>query len=210
MAVNNNIYNHRVPFTTHSIYTVNFSGNSILTFVTHTPSLVTDWITEINISCHLRKTTVGFDIEWRPMLTSVEYYPVATLQICVGHRCLIFQILHSASIPESLVEFLYNPSYTFVGVGIKRDIEKIEDDYGFGIGGEIVDLAQLAADRLGDEQLRSAGLKTLTNRVLGWELVKPREITLSRWDNEVLDEFQVQYACIDAFLSFEIGRVLNA
>lgn len=74
----------------------------------------------------------------------------------------------------------------------------------------MVDLRGLAADQYGLGHLKNAGLKGLANLVLGKEIEKPLNVTLSRWDNHYLNLDQVQYACIDAFVSFEIGRSLNA
>ena len=46
--------------------------------------------------------------------------------------------------------------------------------------------------------------------VLGKGVEKPKRITLSRWDNAWLSAAQVQYACLDAFLSWKIGESLLA
>ncbi|KAL6997688.1 exodeoxyribonuclease I [Sarracenia purpurea var. burkii] len=94
--------------------------------------------------------------------------------------------------------------YTFVGVGIDSDAYKLENDYGLSVG-TTFELGPLAAQEYGISALRNAGLKELARQVLGKEIEKPRAITLSRWENERLYPAQVLYACIDAFLSFEIG-----
>lgn len=54
----------------------------------------------------------------------------------------------------------------------------------------------------------NAGLKEVTKAVLGWEMKKDKNITMSKWDKDVLDEEQVLYACIDAFVSYHIGKEL--
>ncbi|TKY65918.1 Werner Syndrome exonuclease [Spatholobus suberectus] len=135
--------------------------------------------------------------------------PVATLQLCVGNRCLVFQILHSPSIPPSLFSFLADPNVTFVGVGIHEDAEKLLEDHNLNVA-NVCDLRPLAAEKLGDPELNRAGLKTLGLRVLGLEIQKPQWITRSRWDNPWLTAEQVQYAAVDAFLSYEIGRRLSS
>lgn len=99
--------------------------------------------------------------------------------------------------------------YTFVGVGIDSDVQKLENDYGLEVC-NTVDLKLLAAAELGIKGLRHAGLKALAWEVLEKELDKPRNVTLSAWDNRRLSDAQVCYACLDSFVSFEIGRVLNA
>ncbi|KAL7237823.1 hypothetical protein ACSBR2_004014 [Camellia fascicularis] len=79
------------------------------------------------------------------------------------------------------------------------------EDYGLSVA-TTVDLCSLAAN-YGMIELRNAGLKNLSREVLGKEIEKPKRIMMSRWDNDWLCPGQVQYACIDAFLSFEIGSV---
>lgn len=73
-----------------------------------------------------------------------------------------------------------------------------------------MDLRGLAAKVYETKELKKAGLKTMARIVLGKEMEKPKWVTRSRWDNRRLTADQVQYACIDAFVSSEIGRVLNA
>ncbi|XP_052180856.1 3'-5' exonuclease-like isoform X2 [Diospyros lotus] len=203
------IVDHQLPDDTHNVYDVTFFGDQILTTVTHSPPFVDSWISEI-VRIHRRRLhslIVGLDIEWRP---NNRFYdnPAATLQLCVGHRCLIFQLIHAPYMPQSLIDFLGNPVYTFVGVGIDGDVEKLTEEYGLSVA-TTLDLRRLAAEECGMRELRNAGLKTFAMQVLGKEIEKPRRITLSRWDSEWLSAGQVQYACIDAFLSFEIGRVLK-
>ncbi|KAK1441476.1 hypothetical protein QVD17_07394 [Tagetes erecta] len=203
------IFDHQLPNDTHDQYDVTFFNDTISTLVTHTPSFVDSWIAEIERIHHRRLhfLIVGLDIEWRPNHGRNFENPVATLQLCVGRRCLIFQILYAHSIPQSLVNFLANPRYTFTGVGIENDAMKLEQDYNLVIC-KMEDLRTLAADVYGLNELKNAGIKSLTLRVLGIEMNKPKGVTMSRWDNQWLTHAQVQYACIDAFLSFEIGRIL--
>ncbi|XP_015881424.2 3'-5' exonuclease [Ziziphus jujuba] len=231
------IVDYELPDTTHNLYDVTLDTHKIHTVLTHTPSMVDSWISDTLQLHHHHPTTthnnndnnndnnnnnsndnndnntnplmVGLDIEWRPNFNPQIDNPIATLQLCVADRCLIFQILHSPSIPNSLIDFLGNRTCAFVGVGIQHDVEKLLLDYGLGVA-NVVDIGALAATKLGKRELRSSGLKSLAKEVLGIEVEKPKRVTLSRWDNEWLTCVQVQYACIDAFLSFEIGKHLNA
>ncbi|XP_059668278.1 3'-5' exonuclease-like [Cornus florida] len=205
------IVDYELPDDTHNLYDVTFFDSQIHTIVTHTSSFVDGWISDIEHihSRRLHRLIVGLDVEWRPSFNRYIENPVATLQLCVGRRCLIYQLLYAGGIPQSLIDFLGNPNYTFVGVGIDSDVEKLTGDHGLVVA-TTVDLRGLAAAEYGLRELRNSGLKELARRVLGKELEKPRRITMSRWDNEWLTADQVQYACLDAFLSFEIGRCLNA
>ncbi|KAL2480811.1 Polynucleotidyl transferase [Abeliophyllum distichum] len=205
------IQNYQLQHDTHNLYEVNFFGDIIHTLVTHDPDMVSLWLSDIqSLNNHSgSRLVVGLDIEWRP---NNRYYknPVATLQICVGLRCLIYQLIHSPYIPSPLVDFLSNQSYTFVGIGIESDLKKLKEDYGFGDNANAVDLRKLAADTYQMRELKNAGLKSLARFLLDKEVEKPIRVTKSRWDYLWLTPVQVQYACVDAFVSYEIGRVLNA
>ncbi|KAH0773486.1 hypothetical protein KY290_010623 [Solanum tuberosum] len=101
-----------------------------------------------------------------------------------------------------------------VGVEIKADVEKLERDHGL-IVSYSVDLKELAATAyeafgLVYQIRKNVGLKELCSVVLLKEMVKPAHITRSRWDYRFLNEEQVEYACIDAFVCFEIEKRLNA
>ncbi|KAF5934712.1 hypothetical protein HYC85_025841 [Camellia sinensis] len=61
--------------------------------------------------------------------------------------------------------FLNNPIYTFVGVGIHNDAEKLTKDYGLSVA-TTVDRRSLTAE-YGMIELRNAGLKNLVREVLG-------------------------------------------
>ncbi|XP_057770456.1 3'-5' exonuclease-like [Salvia miltiorrhiza] len=206
------IVDHELPYDTHNTYDVIFFGESVFTTLTCDPTIASQWISEVE-AVHRRgidQIIVGLDVEWRPSFNRYVHNPAATLQLCVGHRCLIFQLIHSPFVPPSLVAFLANPRYTFVGIGIAADLEKLEEDYEFGFNTNTVDLRELAAARYERRDLKNSGLKSLAALVLGKDVQKPKSITMSRWDNQWLTPTQVRYACVDAFVCFEIGRVLNA
>ncbi|CAK7339911.1 unnamed protein product [Dovyalis caffra] len=214
MAIN--IEDHQLPYDTHNLYDVNFYEDKIHTLVTHTPSFVNTWVADAQQNLHQNSNPVdhpllvGLDIEWRPNRMRHIENPVATIQLSTGKDCLIFQPLHCPTgIPQSLYDFLSNKTYTFVGVGIGSDVEKLVEDYELSVG-NAVDLRGLVAEKFGAVEWKNAGLKRLVKEVLGKEFEKPKRVTLSRWDNEWLTAAQVQYACIDAFLSYKIGESLYA
>ncbi|KAL6525592.1 hypothetical protein OROHE_015899 [Orobanche hederae] len=206
------ITNHDLPYDTHNTYDVFFFGDTVLTTVTTDSDTVSSWISDIRFihRFRLHNLIVGLDVEWRPSYSSYQN-PVATLQICVGRRCLIYQIIHNdGCIPESLADFLSDDDFTFVGVGVDSDLEKLYSGYGIGGDARTVDLRQLAAARYGQNYLKNVGIQELASLVLEKEVDKPRYVTMSRWDDRWLSDDQVKYACVDAFVSFEIGRILNA
>ncbi|KAK9139161.1 hypothetical protein Scep_008842 [Stephania cephalantha] len=196
----------------HDVYDVHYDDDRITTTVTADPATVTNWISQVEWihRRRLHNLVIGLDVEWRPNVHRNQYNPVALLQLCVGRRCLIFQFLHAPGVPRSLLAFLGRPHYTFVGIGIEHDVERLEEDHSVRVA-RWEDLGVLADECLGrDGGLRRVGLRSLAREVLGRDVVKPRQITLSRWDSEWLSAKQIEYACVDAFVSFEIGRHLKS
>ena len=43
---------------------------------------------------------------------------------------------------------------------------------------------------------------------MGANLEKPQRVRMGPWDARRLSDEQIEYACIDAFVSFEVGRKL--
>jgi hypothetical protein len=115
---------------TDSTYMVYAVDEAIKTTVTDSADVVCDWIYDIKRihRCRLNHLIVGFDIEWCPHGFHGTYgvNPVALLQLCVGRRCLVFQLIHCDFIPDELQSFLLDNRFRFVGVGISNDIEKLE------------------------------------------------------------------------------------
>lgn len=189
---------------TYEAYNVRFFDQDIYTTVTANYAVVTDWIGDVkNLHSHETQLTVGHDVEWRPSF--------ASWRNPVGDRCLVFQILHSDWIPESLGRFLsgeFSGWCCFYGVGIKEDMEKLQTDYGIGGGARYVDLRGMAVE-VYSSKLKNAGLKKLASVVLRKEVEKPQWVRVGRWDAPRLSAEQVQYACVDAYLSSEIARALH-
>ncbi|MCL7041508.1 hypothetical protein MKW94_016021 [Papaver nudicaule] len=195
---------------THRIYIVRFFNYRIHTVVTHSPSVVDKWISDIykDFPNKLKKLVVGLDCEWTVDTRTRKRNKVAVLQLCVTNRCLIFQFKWSDYIPFSLCKFLNNENFIFVGVGVYEDGNKLSDDYKLKVA-KTVDLPKLAAAKLKRKELKQAGLQGLANTVLLRDLPKPKDVTLSKWDAAFLTDEQIQYACLDAFVSFKLGDVLR-
>ncbi|GMH18663.1 hypothetical protein Nepgr_020504 [Nepenthes gracilis] len=147
------------------------------------------------------------EFEWLAIFNCKIHHPAATLRRCVGLDCLIFQLLYAEEMTESFFDFLVDENYIFVRVGIDRDVEKLYDEYDLEVE-NTVDLRRLASKRMSRRKLRNAGLVYSANEVLGMGHEKPKNITLSKWDKPWLSHKLVQYACIDGYLSYKIGRSL--
>lgn len=141
---------------------------------------------------------VGLGVQWTPPSTN----KVATLQLCVGHKCLIFQICRSNSIPWILREFLSDGGVKFVGVRNYVDAEMLARGYKLHVK-NVVELGGVAG-------CGGASMEKLASLVLGFDGVKKSEwVGRSEWDQRELDLQQVEYACVDAFVSFGIGKKLS-
>ncbi|KAG0486642.1 hypothetical protein HPP92_008737 [Vanilla planifolia] len=183
---------------------------NVHTTVTASADQVFAWISDI-LRIHryrLHHLVVGIDIEWRPSFSRYQN-PVALLQLCVGRRCLIFQLLYPISSPRS------GGLPRRRSVHLRRrwnrggDVERLADDLNLLVF-NTVDLRELAAQRMGRDDLRRKGLASLAMEVLGVQVNKPRRVQMSDWSRYVLNLDQIKYACVDAFLSFEMGRRLFA
>ena len=101
---------------------------------------------------------------------------------CPVLRCLIFQLIHVPSIPQSLLDPLEEEFHVFFGVGIKGDIEKLLlrprlarrpwwTGKGFGSEG----------DGAGDEECRVE-----EEELSGWEIERPKKVSTCQWDDRRL------------------------
>ncbi|XP_047044077.1 Werner Syndrome-like exonuclease [Lolium rigidum] len=151
---------------------------------------------------------VGLDTEWRQSFQNGKpRHQVAVIQLCVADRCLVYQVYHAEYIPAELADFLADPAFCFAAVGVDGDVKRLWEDCNLHVA-HTMDLPRLAAVVLGRPELRQAGLKTLAREVMGTLVDKPKKVTMSRWAAPRLSGEQVRYACIDAFVSFDVGRRL--
>jgi hypothetical protein len=193
------------------VKTVAFGQDIITTTVTSSGRAVERWIAEVlsvyhpgGIGCNV---VVGLDIEWRPSFSSTRN-PAATLQLCVDRRCLVFQLLHADFFPAALDRFLGDHTIRFFGVGVAADATRLRADHGLEVA-NAVDLRGRVAEHMDRPDLRQAGLRAIAVAFLGADPTKPRRVTMSRWDALRLNNEQIGYACIDAFISSEVARKLQ-
>ncbi|XP_077242085.1 3'-5' exonuclease-like [Tasmannia lanceolata] len=169
------------------IYSIRCYGFEVFTTVTKDATVAEKWVQEIGKIHRGNNLIVGLDLEWRSNIPIYLNNRVATIQLCMGHRCLIFQIIHANHIPAELRRFLTNTRYNFVGVGIVDDVNKLDSDWDLRV--ERYSDLRLEAQLL---SLMNVGLKKLAKDFLGWEVVKPHHIQVSDWDNPILTIDQIQ------------------
>ncbi|KAK4404548.1 hypothetical protein Sango_0823400 [Sesamum angolense] len=173
-------------------YTVICHSHRVHTVVTAKPAVVREWVHKIRY--HHRhqlrhgRLVVGLGVQWVPGHNS----PPATLQLCVGHHCLIFQLLHAAHSPAILRRFLSEPGVKFVGVWNYRDASMLRNSKHRLHISQLVDVRVVASDLRGCS--RGASMESLAAKILGMDGVKKEWVGRSAWDETWLSQEQVEYA----------------
>ncbi|CAM6095242.1 unnamed protein product [Calypogeia fissa] len=178
------------------------NGKTVKVTVTKESNVAQDWIERQTGKCF------GLDLEWQPNRRRGQPdNKVALMQISSETECLLIQMLFLDSIPSALIQFLKDPERKIAGVGIYGDTKKLRRDFGLICGGE-VELTTLAVAHFKNEELKRVGLKVLAKHVLGLDMNKSKTVTMSNWSKSYLDRRQVEYACLDAWISHAIfGRL---
>ncbi|RZC68696.1 hypothetical protein C5167_031892 [Papaver somniferum] len=193
---------------THHTYKVFYYTDTIFTTVTRRASVVDQWIADLYKDYDLGKLNnivVGLDIEWRRIRRGYTgtRNKVAVLQLCLDKRCLIFQFAHCDQVPKSLKDFLGNDKFIFVGSGVDADAYKLMVDHNLMVA-RTEEVGSLAAFKTGESRLHRVGLKKLVREFLQQNLPM-RRCLLINWERDVLRDEQIEYACLDAFVSFKLG-----
>ncbi|KAF8698991.1 hypothetical protein HU200_034823 [Digitaria exilis] len=191
----------------HDAYTVYVYDRRVAALATARPFDARRWVTTtrwLHGSLHLGgRLVVGLGVQWTPTRAPLHGVPPcpAVLQLCVGHRCLVFHLAHADAVPEMLRRFLADPRVTFVGSGSANDRRMLWAHYGLRVARGL-ELRAFAG-------MGNASLEDMADRFLGYPgIYKPREVAMSAWHAPRLSPDQVQYACLDAYLAFRLGLVL--
>lgn len=144
----------------------------------------------------MEETWVGFDTESKPSFTKGTSYPVSLVQFSTQDTAYLFQ-LKKTGFSDRLVELLENKQIKKIGVGIKADIVKLQEQRPF-IAGGFVDLSELAAAK----GIIQVGVRGLTARYLHHRLPKTAQKT--NWARSKLTMKQQIYAASDAWICLQI------
>ncbi|XP_048566958.1 Werner Syndrome-like exonuclease [Triticum urartu] len=193
-------------------HTVPFGSARINTTVTSDTDAADEWVRRVRAANDPadRGLIVGLDCEWKPNYSSWTTSKVAILQLCVGTSCLVLQMFYANRVPAAIRGLLGDPTVRCVGIGVGEDAAKLADDYGL-VCAAPVDLEARCNEYLGiggGLGRTRLGLKGYAREVLGLTMEKPRHVTMSNWERRQLDVAQVQYACIDAYVSYKLGERL--
>ncbi|XP_020098432.1 uncharacterized protein LOC109717170 [Ananas comosus] len=177
-------------------------GQTIHTVVTSSADDVEDWF--YNIGTLPRRTIVGVDVKCRLPLDPDDRV-IALLSLCIGRRCLVFQIFHAESIPYVLRTFFRYSGCRFVCMSARGVANDLWDECRLRVRNR-VDLGELAAERMARPDLRWAPLRVLEQEVLGVEV--NIRCAIGAWDQNPLSKVQIARACAAVFMASEIGRWL--
>ncbi|XP_058769148.1 protein RISC-INTERACTING CLEARING 3'-5' EXORIBONUCLEASE 2-like [Vicia villosa] len=165
---------------------------------------------------------IGFDVEWcmeyckEPRIIAKSN--CATLELYDGHSCLIIQLNRlpkfygstplTDSVYRRLLKFLRQPNVTFVGVGIKNNLAKLEKHYGLGIR-NAVELGPLAAAAMRMPRLSYCGVDELAFVLHGFHLGEHRPSTEDcDWASSPLSKELAQVATVNVYSYYKIGSTL--
>ncbi|KAH7844795.1 hypothetical protein Vadar_031762 [Vaccinium darrowii] len=202
------------PSQNHLRFTINFHGTPFTTTLTSSPKVVREWLqtTLYRFARFRHRLVVGLGVQWRPPSSAGKDSPAATLQLCVGRRCLIFQLLHSPTVPNLLRRFLRNPNHTFVGMYNYSDAKKLfYSKHELEMVCNPLDLRLHAVSKYDGSRLPAmASREWIVRECLGFDVDFEMWIGRSEWDDYELDDDQILYASVDAYCSFLIGKDLRA
>ncbi|RHN45606.1 putative ribonuclease H-like domain-containing protein [Medicago truncatula] len=193
------------------------NGMEIKTTITDQKKVIDE-----HISSFLRPTdnhgtkVIGFDTEWRKIIdkdqdgTNSRTKP-GTIQLCDGHSCLIIELhycFRDYNLPLSLLNFLRQPNYTFVGCGIKDNFINLEKHHGIG-SRNAVELGPLAAKLMKMPRLSYCGVDELAFVVNKLDLRKYRPSDLDfDWQFICSDEELARLATVNVYSYHKIGSTL--
>ncbi|TVU13147.1 hypothetical protein EJB05_40679, partial [Eragrostis curvula] len=188
----------------HDAYTVRLADHSFAVLATARPSNVRRWVSTTRWlhgrRLHRGRLVAGLGVQWTPTFRTLDGKTPApaTLQLCVGHRCLVFHLAQAYAIPEALRRFLADQRVTFVGSGSAYDCRILWDHFGLRVsrGRELRAMAGMG----------NASMEDMADRFLGYPGVsKSWNVAVSAWDAPRLSMDQVEYAAVDAYLAFRLG-----
>ncbi|XP_029130621.1 Werner Syndrome-like exonuclease isoform X2 [Cajanus cajan] len=193
-----------MPDKSSSMFMVSCDGIMIETTITHEASIVEEWIKFVSSTYTGNPKVVGLDTEWTRAQNKMK---VAILQLCVENKCLIVQLfLMNNNIPQSLKSFFVDSDFKFVGVGVINDLNMLKSDYGLE-SNKGIDISHLAK-QIWPDRISSMGLKYLAKELVGLDMKKSKEVCTSEWKTKDLTRDQIEYASIDAYASFKIGKMI--
>ncbi|XP_042041457.1 uncharacterized protein LOC121786929 [Salvia splendens] len=179
-----------------TIFNIPCGSHSVRTSVTSEPAAAQRWVRDIRQYRYYRqgRLLVGLSVQ------CVSRH-AATLQLCVGSNCLIFQLHRTDHCPDALRSFLVDPNVILVALWDNAAAALLKASPHAVEVGPLVDVRMVAHQLRGCD--RGATMGQLAEEILGIPgMSKDEAVGCSDWEVEELTVEQLQYACHDVFLPF--------
>ena len=188
----------------HSVY---FGGKIIEATVTDKAAVADDWVQNVQSPYNVQNIVAGLDCKFKPHPIRSLSNKIASLQICIDTKCLVFRLLHMDYIPQSIKSFLSDPKITFVGFEVQHNSLKLGAEYEIFVGNK-VDIRALAKLWLPITFSRQSSMRGLAYKLAGLTIQKTNKPYTCDWESLVLDKQMIDHASIDANVSYRIAHKL--
>lgn len=191
---------------------VSYNGQTIETTVTNQAHVAEQWLHNVlqnhKTTGGRNKIIVGFDCKYKLHPIRCMSNNIALIQLCIGTRCLILQIMHMDHVPLSLKSFFSDKTennVTFFGKNMNEKADKLWREYGIKCSEkiEIHDLLKICFP-LSIRPAESTSLKSVAKIVAKISPRTPKKAVSADWESRVLDEELVEVACVDAYTCYTI------
>ncbi|KAL8551209.1 hypothetical protein ACS0TY_000334 [Phlomoides rotata] len=109
-----------------NVYIIVYGVDSVVATVTKHPTTVTTWINGLNNARKNLLRYIGFEVEFHYGTSQI-----GTVQLCVGNRCLIFQISNNRPCPPFLEHFLCDHHTIIVGSNLRSKLKLLRKQLPF-------------------------------------------------------------------------------
>jgi ribonuclease D len=147
-----------------------------------------------------RARLVGFDTETKPAFKAGQKFPPALIQLATPEAAYLFQ-MRLVKDTASVKKILTAPNLK-IGVGIPEDLRRLQAYFNISFGKNFCDLTALAKAR----GIPVGSLRGLCATLLGKRLSKAAQLT--NWARIDLNQAQISYAALDAWISLGIYEKL--
>uniref|UniRef100_A0A7S2UXF5 3'-5' exonuclease n=1 Tax=Fibrocapsa japonica TaxID=94617 RepID=A0A7S2UXF5_9STRA len=140
---------------------------------------------------------VAIDCEWLApwFRRNGEPEKVCLVQVATEKACLLAHVYKLEALPPNMAAVLANKEVVKAGVNVGGDASRLKRDF---------DVSTLGLHDLSISDPKAKSLKKLAKKHLKKDMDKASGLVCSNWLNWPLDECQMQYAALDACLTYDV------
>ena len=155
---------------------------------------VVDTVKDVVKYCKVlsKADVLGFDTETKPSFTKGVVHQTSLMQLSFANSVFLFR-LNKIGLMKEIIDILINPNILKVGIDVKNDLLDLKKIYPFHES-NFIDLNTLAINK----GFKSIGAVKLSIMLLGYRISKRQR--LSDWSLDRLNDAQIEYAAIDAWI----------